>query len=172
MNDPRTETGSGSAPLRIRPAARAVILTPDARIVLVRFEFPAGTRWALPGGGLQPGEDHVTALKRELVEEIGLADVEIGPHLWTREHHITFLDGRWDGQREHIYLVRVPEAFDIAPALDADALRAEYIHEIRWWDVDAIGADRTSTFVPQHLHRHLTAVMSDGPPPMPIPVEV
>lgn len=172
MNDPRIETVIGSTPLRIRPAARAVILTPEAQIVLVRFEFPAGTRWALPGGGLQPGEDHVTALQRELVEEIGLADAEIGPHMWTREHHITFLDGQWDGQREQIYLVRVPEAFDIAPSLEADALRAEYIHEIRWWDVDAIGADRTSTFVPRHLHRHLTAVMTDGPPPLPIPVEV
>lgn len=172
MNDPRTESGIGSAPLRIRPAARAVILTPDSRIVLVRFEFPAGTRWALPGGGLQPGEDHVTALRRELVEEIGLTDVDVGPHLWTREHHIAFLDGQWDGQREHIYLVRVPEAFDIAPTLDADALRAEYIHEIRWWDVDAIGADHTSTFVPRQLHRHLTSVISDGPPPRPIPVEV
>lgn len=172
MSDRRTESPAGSTPLRIRPAARAVILTPDSRIVLVRFEFPAGTRWALPGGGLHPGEDHVTALKRELIEEIGLIDVEIGPHLWTREHHITFLDGQWDGQREHIYLVRVPDVFDIAPALDDEALRAEYIHEIRWWDVDDIGADRTSTFVPRHLHRHLTSVISEGPPPIPIPVEV
>ncbi|MFM7126290.1 MAG: NUDIX domain-containing protein, partial [Actinomycetota bacterium] len=172
MNAPRTDTTIGSASLRIRPAARAVILTPDAHVVLVRFEFPAGSRWALPGGGLQPGEDHVTALARELVEEVGLSDVEIGPHLWTREHHIAFLDGRWDGQREHIHLVQVPEKFPIVPSLDADALRAEYLHEIRWWHIDEIGADRTSTFVPRDLHRHLQAVITDGPPSRPIDVEV
>lgn len=169
MTDPRTESTTA---LRIRPAARAVILSPDSRIVLVRFEFPAGTRWALPGGGLQPGEDHATALRRELVEEIGLVDADIGPHLWTREHHIAFLDGQWDGQREQIYLVPVPEVFPITPAFDADALRAEYIHEIRWWHVDDIGADRSSTFVPRDLHRHLQSVLAEGPPPDPIHVEV
>ncbi len=41
-------------------------------IMLVRFEFPKGTVWSTPGGGLEPGEDHLDALHRELVEEVGL----------------------------------------------------------------------------------------------------
>ncbi|MFM7686187.1 MAG: NUDIX domain-containing protein, partial [Actinomycetota bacterium] len=42
--------------LRIRDAVRALVLDPDDRILMVRFEFPdAGTRWALPGGGIEPG---------------------------------------------------------------------------------------------------------------------
>ena len=82
--------------LRIRPAARALVITPRHSTLLVRFEFPAGTRWALPGGGLEAGEDHVTALRRELAEEVGLHDPEIGPHIWTREHRIAFINGLWD----------------------------------------------------------------------------
>ena len=54
------------AELRIRPAVRGVVVTPDADVLLVRFEFPTRTVWALPGGGLEPDEDHLTALRREL----------------------------------------------------------------------------------------------------------
>ena len=102
-------TEGNASPLRIRNAARALLLTPSKHILLVRFEFPAGTRWALPGGGLDEGEDHVSALRRELIEEVGLHNPDIGPHIWTREHRIPFINGQWDGQREHIHLVRVPQ---------------------------------------------------------------
>ena len=54
--------------LRIRPAARALVVDPDDRVLLVRFEFPAGTRWALPGGGIEPGETPEEAIRRELVD--------------------------------------------------------------------------------------------------------
>ena len=40
--------------LRIRPSARAVVIDPEGRVLLVRFEFPRGTVWATPGGGQEP----------------------------------------------------------------------------------------------------------------------
>jgi len=96
-----------TAGLRIREAVRAVVLDPADRVLLVRFEFPdAGTRWALLGGGLEPGESAHDALRRELAEEAGLENIEIGPHIWSRLHIIPFIDGRYDGQREQIHLVR------------------------------------------------------------------
>ena len=106
--------------LRIRPGVRAALIDPDDRVLLVRFEFPRATVWATPGGGQEPGEDDETTLRRELHEELGLVGIDIGPHLWTRTHVIPFLDGRWDGQRENIYLVRTP-AFEPPPALELGA---------------------------------------------------
>ncbi len=157
--------------LRIRPASRAVILSPDQHILLVRFEFPAGQRWALPGGGLDPGENHEMALRRELQEELGLEIADTGSHIWTREQHIAFPNGLWDGQREHIHLLLVDETFAVQPRLTWDELRAEYVHEIRWWSVEEIGKSSHLTFVPRYLHRHLLELIANGPPASPVDVE-
>jgi len=162
---------------RIRPAARALVVTPDHHVLLVRFEFPAGTRWALPGGGLDHGEDHRTALARELREEVGLVDVEIGPHVWTREHRITFIDGLWDGQREHIHLVEVSERFEPRPSLSWEQLAAEYLCEIRWWHRDEISAgfdasDTHTSFAPTALAIHLAELLDRGIPSEPVDVGV
>jgi len=170
MTSPPTE--ANAAELRIRNAARALLLTPSKHILLVRFEFPAGTRWALPGGGLDEGEDHVTALRRELIEEVGLHDPEIGPHIWTREHRIPFINGRWDGQREHIHLVRVPEVFEPQPVLDWETLNAEYLFELRWWHIDEISAAAQTSFAPAGLHAHTLNIIENRIPSSPINVEV
>ena len=86
-------------------------------MLLVRFEFPQRTVWALPGGGIDPGETPTEALRRELLEELGHCPTSIGPHVWNRLHVIPFLDGQWDGQREQIHLVEVAERFDPQPQI-------------------------------------------------------
>ena len=65
--------------LRLRQAVRAIVLDPDDRILLVRFEFPpAGPGlarrvvWATPGGGLEDGESDGAGIRRELLEEARL----------------------------------------------------------------------------------------------------
>jgi len=52
----------------------AVIHDHDGRLLLVRRATDPGRgRWSLPGGRVEPGESDATALRRELVEEVGLA---------------------------------------------------------------------------------------------------
>ena len=156
--------------LRIRQAVRAVLITPDHHILLVRFEFPTRTVWSLPGGGLDPGETHLQALRRELIEEVGLHDPVVGTHVWNREHIIPHLDGRWDGQRDRYYLVSASERFVPAPALSWEQLRAERLHELRWWHLDEIdqATDADTWFSPRALGHHVRALITDGPPVAPI----
>ncbi|MDX2382076.1 MAG: NUDIX domain-containing protein [Acidimicrobiia bacterium] len=156
------------AGLRIRDSARALLLTPRAEVLMVRFEFPGRTVWALPGGGLEPGESHEQALHRELAEEVGLTGVEVGPHIWNREHIIPFLDGQWDGQRDRIYLVHT-ERFDPSPQLSWEQLRAERLHELRWWTAEEVGTVRDeATFAPGRMPELLHRLVDEGPPPAPI----
>lgn len=45
----------------------------------------------LPGGGIEPGEDHEACLKRELIEETGYR-IRIGPYIGQAEqYHLSFI---------------------------------------------------------------------------------
>ena len=110
------------------------------------------------------------ALHRELHEEVGLLDMEIGPHVWTREQIIEFIDGNWDGQRDQYHHVPVPGRFEPRPALSWDQLRDERLHEIRWWTIDEIHR-ATSTgirFAPGRLGELMHTLSREGVPPAPI----
>ena len=137
------------APLgvELRRGARAVLLDPDDRILLVRFVNPANGNvyWATPGGGLEEGEDDEAGLRRELLEETGLGDVEIGPALWTRREVFRWI-GRTLDQEETIYLVRAPH-FEPRPTIPVGP---EEISELRWWTLEEIDAS-DEEFVPRRL---------------------
>lgn len=157
--------------LRFRAAVRALLVTPDGEVLLARFVFPSGVEaWALPGGGLEDGESDELCLRRELHEELGLVDVEIGPHVWTREHIVPMRTGH-DGQRDRIHLIRT-ERFEPQPTIGWDALRAEYVFELRWWTADEIARRTDQRFAPRRLACHLRGLLTAGTPDVPLDVGV
>jgi len=160
----------GSRRVRLRTGIRALVLDPDDRIVLVRFEFPARSFWATPGGGVEEGEDDTATLGRELREELGLELVEpLGPCVWVRTHVVPM--GAWDGQTERYYLLRTP-AFVIQPVLSPEELRAEGVGEVRWWTPEELEAATDVVFAPRRLPSLLRQLLRDGPPPEPLDVGV
>jgi 8-oxo-dGTP pyrophosphatase MutT (NUDIX family) len=64
--------------LTLRQAARAVVLDEEKNVALLHVS--KGGYYKLPGGGVEPGENIATALKRECLEEIG-CHVEIDQEL-------------------------------------------------------------------------------------------
>ncbi len=154
------ELAGRASGLPLRDAVRAVVLDADARILLVRFVFPDREVWAPPGGGVEPGEPDEPALKRELAEECGLYDFELGPQLWYRTHWQ--LGERWGGQTDRYFLVRAP-AFEPTPELTAEQLRAEGVDGMRWW-TPAVLAASTERFAPPAPARPCRRLLRDGPP--------
>jgi 8-oxo-dGTP pyrophosphatase MutT (NUDIX family) len=74
--------------VRLRESVRALIVDPDAHVLLVRFDWegvePAGGFWTSPGGGIEPGESRLEAIQRELREEVGMVVDSLGSELWTK----------------------------------------------------------------------------------------
>jgi TDG/mug DNA glycosylase family protein len=142
-----------------RPGVRAVVLDRDGRVLLMRFRSPGGREfWATPGGGMDEGENDETALRRELVEEIGLREFDLGPCIWSREHD--FVWNRIVGQKERYYLVRV-ETHEPAPEVD---LVEENVIGHGWFAVSELPVD----VIPRRLSELLRSLLADGPPPEPI----
>jgi 8-oxo-dGTP pyrophosphatase MutT (NUDIX family) len=136
-----------TTPPRLRPAVRALLVAPDDRVLMVRWAFPdGGGVWGLPGGGIDPGETHAGALRRELLEEVGLdlPEDRHGPCVGHRRH-LFDIGGGYDGQEEWFYLARVG-AFEPRGALSAAELATEGLAEIRWMTLAEVRAlpDETS----------------------------
>jgi TDG/mug DNA glycosylase family protein len=146
----------------VRRAARALVLDPADRVLLVCVDDELGIWWTLPGGGVEEGEDDAVALARELVEELGLRDAELGPLLWTREHRLVN-PRRWSAQRERIYLVRTGE-FEPSPELAPDVLLDEGVAGARWFAVHELDALVTG---PRRLAALVCELLRDGPRPVP-----
>jgi ADP-ribose pyrophosphatase YjhB (NUDIX family) len=156
----------------LRPAARAIILDDDDRVLLCRFEFAdeAVVVWAAPGGGVEPGESPRHALRRELDEEIGLKVTGEPPHVWHQRVVAPGHAAGYDGVINDYFLIRTPH-FSPSGKLTAEMLRAEHITGFRWWTVADLQAYRgKAVFSPSDLPTLLAELLDSGPPEMPLPL--
>jgi 8-oxo-dGTP pyrophosphatase MutT (NUDIX family) len=106
-------TGAAHLTLQLGNAAAAIIVVDDDRYLLqLRDSIPGiwyPGHWGLFGGGVETGEDEITALRRELREEIGLDLEEKDARLFTRFDFDLRPVGK-DRYFRSYYEVRIPAA--------------------------------------------------------------
>lgn len=141
------------------------ILDPTGSIFMFQYDNEeVGVHWAMPGGGLEPGETPLQGAKRELREETGWGDIEPGLALCTWVHDFT-RNGVPVRQYEHIFLAHGPRR---EPAGDLAAAHAEeQILRWKWWTPADLSGDTEPLWPPQLPHV-LARLRERGPSPTPI----
>ena len=130
-----------------RRSARLLILDPDGRLLLFRYDDGREPPfWATPGGQLLPGETFEQAAARELAEETGFA-APIGPLVRIRKAVFTAGDvgpARWV---EHYFVVHT----GAAGTPEGGRWTAEERRTIRathWWSLAELRATEAPVLPP------------------------
>jgi len=160
----------------LRRSARALILDEDDRILLCRFVFPhpavpeqAKAVWAAPGGGIEAGEDRLTALRRELREETGLAITGNPPHVWHQEVVTADQAPGFDGIVNDYFLIRANHFQPRGELTDDELAADENLAAFRWWQLSEIaGCTGPELFSPRDLAKPLAALLTAGTPDQPV----
>ena len=121
--------------MRERLTARVLLFDPPGRILLMKGRLPSGptapAAWFTVGGGAEPGETVLEAAAREIREETGFADAELGPVVWRRHGPLYLANGEQVLFKEHYVVARCAGG---EPSRDGwDAVERAFVDDIRWW---------------------------------------
>ncbi|MBC8228737.1 NUDIX domain-containing protein [bacterium] len=157
--------------MRIRRVVRAVLLTSEELVLLLKIEEPVSGRqfWITPGGEVEQGEDAKACMRRELEEETGLEDAKVGPLMWTRRHVFEWNNQKIDQQEEY-YLVET-DLFE--PTMEGNPALGEKsaFRGFRWWSVEDIKCS-SELFAPRRIGELLEALIRKGAPEEPFDVGI
>src|SRR5215472_5406574 len=156
--------------MRDRLTARVLLFDPGDRILLMKGRLPGNPSgpafWFTIGGEREAGESVEAAAAREIVEETGLADAELGPVVWESEALIAF------GERGET--IHFKEAYVVARTTGGPLSRAgwmpgerELIDDLRWWTLEELGAS-AETIYPIGLAELLIDVLAGRIAPEPL----
>lgn len=159
--------------LRERLTARVLLFDPQRRILLMLGRLPNRPResaaWFTVGGGVDPGETLMEAARREIVEETGFTEIELGPVVWVREGIGVLVGGE---------KVIFKESYIVARCAGGEPSRegwADYetdlIDDIRWWTADEIAAAEVRIY-PERFVELLPAIAAGDYPAEPLVITV
>jgi len=96
--------------LRLRRAARIIVLDPEGRALMFRYDVPGRPPfWVTAGGECEPGESFEDAARRELFEETGIR-ADPGAQIARMTPEFVTVEGEPVQADERFFLVRVAEA--------------------------------------------------------------
>ena len=99
--------------LPMRTGVGIIVLNNNNQVFVGKRKDNPGDKWQMPKGGVDKGEDFITAMKRELVEETSIKNIEIIKELdgWYEYELPKNLQGiiwkgKFRGQKQKWFVVR------------------------------------------------------------------
>src|SRR6266576_3526512 len=96
--------------IRERLTARVLLFDAKGRILLMKGRLSSqpdrAGEWFTIGGGVEAGETLEQAVRREIAEESGIEEVELGPVVWRRDLALHDRRGEPVVFREHYVVAR------------------------------------------------------------------
>ncbi len=156
-----------------RTAARVVVLDQYGHTLLLRAKDPAdaskGHWWEIPGGGIEQGESSAEAARRELFEETGIVDAEIGPCVWTQHSKFTFAGWKFD-QHEHVHIAWTDRIdLDTIQPGGLEMFEAMAFGGHNWWQIDELLASDDAV-LPRRLREFLPDLVAGHIPDSPLDI--
>ncbi len=154
-----------------RTSCRAILLTPQHEILLIKVENRDGGwhGWITPGGGIEPGETPEQALRREMSEELSLDHFVFGTQVWQRSHKFPWAGMMYD-QDEQYYFIPT-EKFEPNPRVIPEGFDVDAFKGFRWWKLDEIKKS-SEEFAPRAMATLLEELVRKGAPVIPKRVDV
>jgi 8-oxo-dGTP pyrophosphatase MutT (NUDIX family) len=141
----------GSVTNRHRLTSRVLLFDEQDRVLLFWTKgsvLAQQTRWITPGGGVEPGETHEQAARRELQEETGLVVENLGSVVWSEDFAVDYVGGDHDTGHVEFFAIRTnnfePSNENWTPSEHVDVLKHH------WWSLAEL-ISTTEPYEPLHL---------------------
>lgn len=123
--------------LRLRRAARLIVLDPEGRALMFRYDVPGRDPfWVTAGGECEPGESFRKAARRELFEETGIIVADLGREVARMMPEFVTVEGELVQAYERFFLVRVADT-QVSTA-GHTALEQQLMTQHRWFTLEEL----------------------------------
>jgi len=127
--------------LPLRTGVGAIVLNKENKVFVGKRKDNPEKHWQMPQGGVDIGENFIDAMKRELLEETSIKNIEILKEIdgWTQYELPDYLlgkiwKGRYRGQKQKWFVVRF---LGIDSEVNLKTKNPEFI-EWKWIDIDSL----------------------------------